>query len=177
MKSQEKCLIWYTLFQGFNNTKLLLLTHFIYWKNGLLRNSHYIKCHQISISLYQCLNRKNVEEAMIKTKCLSSEISKRFNHFEYLDNHNDTFIKCKSKNNQTLEKVCGDTELYHEKRNDAISCKRNHSNVVVQLTKGDICRDVQFLETMNYTTYSISFVKDLIYSGKIFNMKLNTSFD
>ena len=107
---------------------------------------------------------------MIKAKSLSSEISKRFNHFEYLDNHNETFIKCKSQNNQTLEKVCGDAEFYYQKKNDAVSCKTNHSNVVVQLTKGDICRDVQFLEFMNYPKDSISYVKKELYeySGKIF---------
>jgi hypothetical protein len=124
---------------------------------------------------YQCLNRKNIAEEVIANTAVvevTSNISKRFNLFEYLESYNETFIKCKSQNNQTLEKVCGDFELYYEKRNDAISCKRDHSNVVVQLTKGDICRDVQFLETMKYTNDSISFVKRQLYNsnptGKIF---------
>ena len=109
---------------------------------------------------------------MIKLKSLSSEVSKRFNHFEYLDNHNDTFIKCKSQNNQILEKVCSKHEYYRTKRNENISCARNNSDVPVVMTKGDICRDLQFLKSMNYPKNNISFIEKELYSGKkrLFNI-------
>ena len=132
----------------------------------------YIKGY-LGADKYQCLNRKNIAEEVIANKAVvevTSKISKRFNLLEYLESYNETFIKCKSQNNQILEKVCGLEEFWRTKRNDAILCKRNHSNVVVQLTKGDICRDVQFLETMNYTKRNITYVKRVIYdtySGKI----------
>ena len=103
---------------------------------------------------------------MIKLKSLSSEISKRFNHFEYLENHNETFIKCKSKNNQTLEKVCGWDEVYSTKKNENITCMENNTNVQVPLTKGDICRDLQFLKNMSYPNDSISYVENELYWGK-----------
>ena len=95
----------------------------------------------------------------------SSEISKRFNLFEYLDNHNDTFIKCKSQSNQTLEKVCGFDEFESIKKNENITCEEKNSNPV-SLTKGDICRDLQFLKNMKYPKNSISYVEDQLYWGK-----------
>ena len=103
---------------------------------------------------------------MIKLKSLSSEISKRFNHFEYLDNHNETFIKCKSKNNQTLEKVCGWDEVYSTKKNENITCVENNTNEKVLLTKGDICRDLQFIKIMKYPKKNISYVEKHLYDGK-----------
>ena len=103
---------------------------------------------------------------MIKAKSLSSEISKRFNHFEYLDNHNETFIKCKSQNNQTLEKVCGRDEFKSIKKNENITCVENNTNVPVLLTKGDICRDLQFLKYMNYSKNNISYVENQLYDKK-----------
>ena len=137
----------------------------------------YIKGY-LGADKYQCLNRKNIAEEVIANKAVvevTSKISKRFNLLEYLESYNETFIKCKSQNNQTLEKVCGLEEFWRSKRNDAISCKRNHSNVVVQLSKGNICRDVQFLQAMNYTQGNISYVKKELYNnqdktGKIFLM-------
>ena len=109
---------------------------------------------------------------MIKTKSLSSEISKRFNHFEYLDNHNKTFIKCKSQSNQTLEKVCGKDEYYSTKKNENITCVENNTSDKVLLTKGDICRDLQFLKKMKYPKKNISYVEERLYSGKkrLFNI-------
>ena len=133
---------------------------------------------QAATDKYQCLNRKNIAEEVIANKAVvevTSKISKRFNLLEYLESYNETFIKCKSQNNQTLAKVCGWDEFYYGKRNDAILCKRTHSNDVVQLKKGDICSDVQFLEIMNYPTDNITFVKTQLYnsyfSGKIFCIK------
>ena len=103
---------------------------------------------------------------MIKLKSLSSEISKRFNHFEYLENHNETFIKCKSENNQTLEKVCGRDEYHSTKKNENITCVENNTNEKVLLTKGDICRDLQFLKIMKYPKNNISYVEKELYYGK-----------
>ena len=131
-----------------------------------LKKLSFKNSHQIWVSLYQCLNRKNVAEEDIKAKSLSSEISKRFNLFEYLDNHNETFIKCKSQSNQTLEKVCGKDEFESIKKNEAISCERNNSDVPVRLTKGDICRDLQFLKNMTYPKNNISYVEKRLYYGK-----------
>ena len=103
---------------------------------------------------------------MIKLKSLSSEVSKRFNHFEYLDNHNKTFIKCKSQNNQTLEKVCGRDEFSSIKKNENITCVENNTSDKVLLTKGDICRDLQFLKNMEYPKNNISDVEKRLYWGK-----------
>ena len=121
---------------------------------------------------------------MIKAKSVTSKISERFNLFEYLESFNDKFIKCKSQNNQTLEevcgndeycksqnnqtleKVCGSDEYFGTNKNDAISCKRKHSIVDKRLTKGDICRDLQFLKAMNYPKDSISYVESKVYDGK-----------
>ena len=119
------------------------------------------------VSLYQCLNRKNINEEVIKAKAVTSKISERFNLFEYLESFNETFIKCKSQNDQTLEKVCAWDEFGGSNRNDPISCKTNHTIVDVRLTKGDICHDLQFLKEMNYPNDSISYVeKKLFYEGK-----------
>ena len=103
---------------------------------------------------------------MIKLKSLSSEISKRFNHFEYLVNHNKTFIKCRSQNNQTLEKVCGWDEYYSIKKNENITCVQNNTKIPVLLTKGDICRDLQFIKYMNYSKNNISYIENRLYDGK-----------
>ena len=103
---------------------------------------------------------------MIKLKSLSSEISKRFNHFEYLENHNETFIKCKSESNQTLEKVCGWDEFKSIKKNENITCEEKNTNRQVLLTKGDICRDLQFLKNMSYPKKNISYVENRLYDGK-----------
>ena len=125
----------------------------------------------VAAGKYHCLNRKDIAEEVIANTTVVENVknSTRFNLFEYLESYNKTHIKCKSQNNQTLEKVCGGAEFEGTKRYDAILCKRNHSNVVVQITKGDICRDVQFLEFMNYPKNDISRVKSRIindYRGK-----------
>ena len=129
-----------------------------------LKKLSFKNSHQISVSLYQCLNRRNVNEEVIKAKSVTSKISERFNLFEHLESFNDTFIKCKSQNNKTLKKVCSKDEYVGLNKTDSISCKRNYSIHDVSFTKGYICRDLQFLKNMNYSKDSISYVESKLFS-------------